>query len=206
MINSSNNFALHNQNISWYFHRIQRQDRERLHKHRSMLFWFTGLSGSGKSTLASALEKELYHRSISTYLLDGDNLRYGLCRDLNFTDNDRCENMRRVGEVAKLMFDAGLVVLSTLISPYRSERQSIRNKFPTGSFVEIFVDTPLNICEKRDPKGLYKKSRAGSIENFTGIDGVYEEPHEPEIHLDGQELLIDLIRILLEKIDVCLLC
>ncbi|QOI11243.1 adenylyl-sulfate kinase [Blochmannia endosymbiont of Colobopsis nipponica] len=190
-----------NKNIFLHHHYIQRRDRERLHKHRSMVLWFTGLSGSGKSTLANALEQTLYDDLVSTYLLDGDNIRHGLCNDLGFSNFDRCEHMRRVGELSKLMFDAGLVVLSALISPYRIERQLIRNKFPVGSFIEIFVDTPLAVCRNRDPKGLYKKFSDGSIENFTGIDGIYEEPLHPDIHLDGCELIVHLVDSILSEIN-----
>ncbi len=135
---------------------------------------------------------------MSTYLLDGDNVRHGLCSDLGFSDDDRKENIRRVGEVAKLMVDAGLVVLTAFISPHRAERQMVREQLGAGRFIEVFVDTPLEVCEARDPKGLYKKARAGELRNFTGIDAVYEAPQAPEIHLDGQQLVTNLIAQLLD--------
>jgi bifunctional enzyme CysN/CysC len=146
--------------------------------------WFTGLSGSGKSTIANALEKTLHERGVRTYVLDGDNLRHGLNTDLGFTDADRVENIRRVGEVARLMVDAGVVVLCCFISPFRAEREMARMLFEDGEFVEIFVDTPLDVAESRDPKGLYKKARKGEIPNFTGISSPYEAPQNPELHLD----------------------
>lgn len=173
------------ENVVWHSHAVTRQDRERKNGHRGAVLWFTGLSGSGKSTLAGALEQELFRRGIRTYLLDGDNVRHGLCRDLGFSDTDRRENIRRVGEVAKLMVDAGLVVLSAFISPHRAERQMVQEMLDNGQFIEVFVDTPLAICEARDPKGLYKKARAGELKNFTGIDSVYESPMAPDIHLKG---------------------
>lgn len=189
-----------NKNIFWNFYRVTKQDREHLHKHRAMLLWFTGLSGSGKSVLANLLEEELYCRLINTYVLDGDNIRHGLCRDLNFSTYDRHENIRRIGEVAKLMVDAGLVVLATFVSPVQSDRQMIRNMFPVNCFIEIFVDTPLYICEERDTKGLYKKSRADVIKNFTGISACYEKPEDPEIYLDGKKPISELMRDLLDFI------
>jgi bifunctional enzyme CysN/CysC len=145
--------------------------------------WFTGLSGAGKSTIANLLEKRLFALGKHTYLLDGDNVRHGLNRDLGFTEADRVENIRRVGETAKLFVDAGLIVLCAFISPFRSERQMARDLLPKGEFVEIFVDTPLEIAERRDPKGLYRKARAGAIKNFTGIDSPYEAPEHPELRL-----------------------
>ncbi|MXP56714.1 adenylyl-sulfate kinase [Pantoea sp. Mhis] len=185
-------------NVIWHKHLITRTERENKHGHPGILLWFTGVSGSGKSTLASYLEQALYQRSISTYLLDGDNVRYGLCKDLGFQDNERKENIRRIGEVAKLMLDAGLVVLTALISPYRSERQMVRNLFEKNQYIEVFVDTPLELCETRDPKGLYKKARDGKIKNFTGIDSFYEIPDSPEIHLDGKQDITLLINQLLQ--------
>src|SRR5204863_4538635 len=149
--------------------------------------WFTGLSGSGKSTIANLLEKRLAAEGRHTYLLDGDNVRHGLNRDLGFTEADRVENIRRVAEVAKLMVDAGLVVLVSFISPFRAERQMARELFDEGEFVEVFVDAPLEECERRDPKGLYAKARAGLVKNFTGIDSAYEPPDKPEVHLTPQQ-------------------
>lgn len=189
-----------NRNIFWNSYCVTRQHRERAHRHRAILLWFTGLSGSGKSILANVLEEKLYHRLVNTYVLDGDNLRYGLCYDLKFSTYDRCENIRRVGEVAKLMIDAGLVVLATFISPYRSDRKIVRDMFCVDDFVEIFVDTPLSICEKRDVKGLYKKARAGVIKNFTGVNSFYEYPKNPDIYLDGQQSISVLVSQLLNVV------
>ncbi|MCR3755549.1 MAG: adenylyl-sulfate kinase [Sodalis sp. Psp] len=182
-----------NENIVWHPHSVTRQDREALHKQQGAVLWFTGLSGSGKSTLAGALERVLHQRCISTYLLDGDNMRRGLCRDLSFSNDDRRENIRRVGEVSRLLVDAGLIVLTACISPYRAERQMVRDMLPPGCFIEVFVDTPLAICEARDSKGLYKKARAGKLPNFTGIDAIYEAPQQPDLHLNGEQLVTDLI-------------
>ena len=177
-------------NIVWHQHVIDKAARSAQKGHKPALLWFTGLSGSGKSTLAGALEAELMQRGIHTYLLDGDNVRHGLCSDLGFATADRQENLRRVGEVAKLMLDAGLVVLAAFVSPYRAERDAIRARFNQEEFIEVFVDTPLAACEARDPKGLYKKARAGEIKHFTGIDDPYETPLQPEIHLVNDELPI----------------
>ncbi|VFP82240.1 adenylyl-sulfate kinase [Candidatus Erwinia haradaeae] len=176
-----------NQNLIWHNHPITQKEREQLHGHRSIVLWFTGFSGSGKSTIAGSLEKHLYQMGINSYLLDGDNLRHGLCHDLNFSVHDRKENIRRIGEVAKLMIDAGLIVLTALISPYYEERKMVRNLIGSESFLEIFIDTPLSMCEKRDPKGLYKKARSGALTNFTGIDSEYQAPLKPDIHLDGEK-------------------
>lgn len=170
-------------NIVWHQHFIDKAARSAQKGHKPALLWFTGLSGSGKSTLAGALEAELMQRGIHTYLLDGDNVRHGLCSDLGFATADRQENLRRVGEVAKLMVDAGLVVLAAFVSPYRAERAAIRARLSEGEFIEVFVDTPLSECEQRDPKGLYKKARAGEIKHFTGIDDPYEAPEQADIHL-----------------------
>lgn len=189
-------------NVMWHFYRINREDRERLHQHRSMILWFTGLSGSGKSTLASILEEKLYCRGVSTYSLDGDNIRHGLCKDLSFNSNDRSENIRRVGEVARLMVDAGLVVLVALISPYRIDRQIIRDMCIKDSFLEIFVDTPMLICKQRDPKGLYHQVDCKKIKNFTGIDSIYERPKQPDIYLDGRKTISELINQLLDLVLV----
>src|SRR5574342_262334 len=150
---------------------------------RARCLWFTGLSGSGKSTVANLLEKRLHADGKHTYMLDGDNMRHGLNRDLGFTEEDRVENIRRVAEVAKLLVDAGLIVMVAFISPYRAERQLARSLFEDGEFIEIFVDTPLEECERRDVKGLYAKARRGELKNFTAIDSQYEPPELPEIHL-----------------------
>ncbi|WP_413556217.1 MULTISPECIES: adenylyl-sulfate kinase [unclassified Brenneria] len=186
------------ENVVWHSHVVSRRERERLHGHQGVVIWFTGLSGSGKSTLAGALEQALHRLGVSTYLLDGDNVRHGLCRDLGFTDDDRRENIRRVGEVAKLMVDAGLVVLTAFISPHRAERKMVQDLLDDGQFIEVFVDTPLATCEARDPKGLYKKARAGELRNFTGIDSVYEAPDAPDVHLDGEQLVTNLTDQLLD--------
>ncbi|WP_058913489.1 adenylyl-sulfate kinase [Entomohabitans teleogrylli] len=190
--------AEHDENVVWHPHPVTREQREQLHGHRGVVLWFTGLSGSGKSTVAGALEQALHQLGVSTYLLDGDNVRHGLCSDLGFSDDDRRENIRRVGEVASLMVDAGLVVLTAFISPHRAEREMVRERVGDGRFYEIFVDTPLAICESRDPKGLYRKARAGELRNFTGIDAVYEAPLQPEIHLDGEQLVTNLVARLLD--------
>ncbi|CUU25039.1 adenosine 5'-phosphosulfate kinase [Duffyella gerundensis] len=184
--------AQHDENVVWHAHPVTRDAREQQHGHRGVVLWFTGLSGSGKSTVAGAVEEALHQAGVSSYLLDGDNVRHGLCSDLGFSDADRKENIRRVGEVAKLMVDAGLVVLTAFISPHRAERQMVRDTLDDGQFIEVFVDTPLAICEARDPKGLYKKARAGELRNFTGIDAVYEVPEQADIHLDGEQLVTKL--------------
>ena len=165
---------------------IDKSARQALNGHSSKVFWFTGLSGSGKSTIANAFASHLHTQGIRTYLLDGDNIRHGLNKDLGFSDTDRVENIRRIAEVARLMVDAGLVVLTAFISPFRSERDTARELFDEGEFAEIFVDTPIEICEKRDAKGLYKKARAGEIPNFTGIGSAYEPPLSPELILDHE--------------------
>ncbi len=187
-----------NENIVWHPHAVTREDREQQHGHKGTVLWFTGLSGSGKSTVAGALEQALHALGVTTYLLDGDNVRHGLCRDLGFSDDDRRENIRRVGEVAKLMVDAGLVVLTAFISPHRAEREMVRDLLDDGQFIEVFVDTPLAICELRDPKGLYKKARAGELKNFTGIDSEYQPPQAPDVHLDGEQLVTHLVPQLLD--------
>ena len=152
------------------------------------VLWFTGLSGSGKSTIANEVEKQLFLMNRHTFLLDGDNVRHGLNRDLGFTEVDRIENIRRVGEVAKLMTDAGLIVLTAFISPFRAEREMVRAMLPQGEFIEIFVDTPLEVAEARDVKGLYKKARSGQLKNFTGIDSPYEAPENPEIRVNTVDM------------------
>jgi bifunctional enzyme CysN/CysC len=178
-------FALRRaQNVRWQQLAIGRDARSTLMHQRPCVLWFTGLSGAGKSTIANRVEAELYRRGNYTYLLDGDNVRHGLNRDLGFTDADRVENIRRVAEVAKLMVDAGLIVLVSFISPFRSEREMARALFDDDEFLEVFVDTPLSVAEERDPKGLYKKARRGELTNFTGIDSPYEPPERPEIRLD----------------------
>ena len=170
--------------IVWHQHVIDQAARGDQKGQSPVLLWFTGLSGSGKSTLAGALERALFESGFHTYLLDGDNVRHGLCKDLGFSLEDRDENLRRVGEVAKLMVDAGLVVLSAFISPTLAERERVRALFPEGKFIEIHVSTPLSVCEARDPKGLYAKARTGEIANFTGISSPYEQPLAAELTID----------------------
>ena len=175
-------------NIQWQHIEVDRQARASLMRQKPCVLWFTGLSGSGKSTLANLIEKRLHAAGNHTYLVDGDNVRHGLNKDLGFTPEDRVENVRRVGEVARLMADAGLIVLVSLISPFRSERQMARERLDTGEFIEVFVDTPLEECERRDPKGLYRKARAGTLKNFTGIDSPYEAPLNPELVLKTMDV------------------
>ncbi|MDO9367479.1 MAG: sulfate adenylyltransferase subunit CysN [Sphingopyxis sp.] len=172
------------QNVHWQATDVSREARANLKNQKPALLWFTGLSGSGKSTIANLVEKKLHRMNRHSFLLDGDNVRHGLNRDLGFTEADRIENIRRVGEVAKLMTDAGLIVITAFISPFRVERDMVRGMLPEGEFVEIFIDTPLAEAEKRDVKGLYKKARAGQLKNFTGIDSPYEAPETPEIRID----------------------
>ena len=183
------NFSLRRaENIHWQAIDIDRDAHARQKGQQSRLLWFTGLSGSGKSTIANLVEKKLYALGKHSFLLDGDNIRHGLNKDLGFTDADRIENIRRVGEVAKLMTDAGLIVLTAFISPFRAEREMVRAMLPNGEFAEIFVDTPLEVAESRDVKGLYKKARSGALKNFTGIDSPYEAPINPDIHIDTTQM------------------
>jgi adenylylsulfate kinase len=185
-------------NIVWHQHAIDKQFRADLKQQKPAVLWFTGLSGAGKSTIAGALETRLAELGYHTYLLDGDNVRHGLCRDLGFSADDRRENIRRIGELAKLMADAGLIVLSAFISPHRAERQMVRDMLPENEFLEVYVNTSLDVCEQRDPKGLYKKARAGEISNFTGIDSEYQAPQSPEIDLPAGDKTID------QLVDVCI--
>lgn len=186
------------ENVIWHQHQVTKQTRSELKKQKPVVLWFTGLSGAGKSTVAGALESQLASLGYHTYLLDGDNVRHGLCSDLGFSSQDRRENIRRIGELAKLMADAGLIVLSAFISPHRAERQMVRDLLPDGEFIEVFVNAPLEVCEKRDPKGLYKKARAGEIPNFTGIDSEYQAPQHPEIDLPAGDKSLD------ELVEICL--
>ncbi|MDN3615289.1 MAG: adenylyl-sulfate kinase [Vibrio gallaecicus] len=185
------------ENIVWHQHSVDKEFRANIKSQKPAVLWFTGLSGSGKSTVAGALETRLAQLGYHTYLLDGDNVRHGLCSDLGFSEQDRRENIRRIGELAKLMADAGLIVLSAFISPHQAERKLVRDLLPEGEFLEVFVNTPLEICEQRDPKGLYKKARAGEIPNFTGISSVYEAPENPEIDLLAGDKSLD------ELVDQC---
>ncbi|RXE46008.1 adenylyl-sulfate kinase [Chromohalobacter israelensis] len=171
------------QTVSWHTHKVSREHRERLNGHRACLLWFTGLSGSGKSTIAGLVEEKLHAMGKRTYLLDGDNVRHGLNRDLGFSDRDRVENIRRIGEMSRLFVDAGMVTLAAFISPFRADRDAVRELMEAGDFVEVFIDTPLATCEQRDPKGLYQRARMGQIKDFTGIDSPYEPPDAPELHI-----------------------
>ncbi|WP_251978016.1 adenylyl-sulfate kinase [Salinicola avicenniae] len=170
-------------NTVWHAHKICRQHRESLNGQRSCLLWFTGLSGSGKSTIAGVVEERLHALGKLTYLLDGDNVRKGMNGDLGFSDADRIENIRRIGEMSRLFVDAGVITLSAFISPFRSERAAVRQLLQDGDFIEVFIDAPLDTCESRDPKGLYQRARSGEIRNFTGIDSPYEVPESPELHV-----------------------
>lgn len=172
-------------------HEITKDDRRVLNGHGSAILWFTGLPSSGKSTLANEVEKVLIQSNKRTYILDGDNVRVGLCKDLGFSAEDREENIRRIGEVSKLFVDAGVIVLSAFVSPYRVDRDRIREIVEDGEFIEIFIDCPVEECEKRDVKGLYKKAREGIIKGFTGIDDPYEEPSNPEIVIKTNEMNIE---------------
>ncbi|HAU21617.1 MAG TPA: adenylyl-sulfate kinase, partial [Erythrobacter sp.] len=179
------------QNVHWQPTSIGREEHSAIKNQKPRVLWFTGLSGSGKSTIADAVEKRLNLMNRHTFLLDGDNVRHGLNKDLGFTEADRIENIRRIGEVAKLMADAGLIVLTAFISPFRAERQLVRSMLPEGEFIEIFVNTPLEVAEERDVKGLYKKAREGELKNFTGIDSPYEEPENAEIRVNTVEMTVD---------------
>ena len=177
-------------NITWHEANVGQKDREQLLNQKGCVIWFTGLSGSGKSTLALEVESKLYQRGHLTYVLDGDNIRHGLNKNLGFSPEDREENIRRIGEVAKLFADAGVIAMTAFISPYRTDRDNARDLLDEGRFVEIFVDCPLEVCEARDTKGLYQKARAGEIKEFTGISAPYEAPSQPEltVNTDNQNL------------------
>src|SRR5690554_2974544 len=174
-------------NIFEHNFNISRKHRTVLKKHQPILIWFTGLSGSGKSTLANAVEQALYQKGIHTYLLDGDNVRKGINANLSFSPEDRTENIRRIGEVANLMMDAGLVVLASFVSPYREDRENVKNKVGENNFIEVFVNTSVDECERRDVKGLYAKARKGEIKNFTGISAPYEAPVNPTVEIKTEE-------------------
>lgn len=174
-------------NIYWHSGEISKEDRERQNGHKSVCIWFTGLSGSGKSSIARKLEEKLFERGIKTYVLDGDNIRHGLNNNLGFSPEDRTENIRRIGEVSKLFVDTGLVVMTAFISPYKEDRNNVRNLLANGEFVEVFVEASIETCEERDVKGLYKKAKAGEIKEFTGISAPYENPENPELILNTTE-------------------
>ncbi len=178
-------------NIVWHPSLIKKEDREKLLGQKGVIIWFTGLSGSGKSTLAHAVEEMLHKKGKLTYVLDGDNIRHGLNKNLGFSPEDREENIRRIGEVAKLFTDAGIITMTAFISPYRKDRNKARSLLNDGEFIEVFVKVPLDVAEQRDPKGLYKKARAGEIKEFTGIDAPYEEPINPELVIDTSELTLE---------------
>jgi len=178
---TSDSSTITNENTTWQSQTVTRADRELLNEHKSAILWFTGLSGSGKSTLSNAVEAYLHQQGARTFVLDGDNIRQGLCNDLGFSDESRKENIRRIGEVSKLMMDAGVITLTAFISPFRRDRRIVRDITNKGDFIEILCNANLEVCEKRDPKGLYKKARAGEIKDFTGISSPYEVPEHPEI-------------------------
>jgi adenylylsulfate kinase len=176
--------------ITWHHATVTKNDRHVVNGHKSCVLWFTGLSGSGKSTLANAVDHALFQQGCKSYVLDGDNIRHGLNKDLSFGVEDRRENIRRIGEVAKLFVDSGQIVSSAFISPFRSDREIVRNLFQTGEFIEVFLHCPIGVCEDRDPKGLYKKARTGEIPEFTGISSPYEVPISPEITIATDQLNI----------------
>ncbi|WP_452227218.1 adenylyl-sulfate kinase [Lacinutrix cladophorae] len=179
------------ENIIPHSYQVSKKDREEKNKHKSFLIWFTGLSGSGKSTIANVVEQELYKLGVKTYSLDGDNIRKGINKDLSFAPEDRTENIRRIAEIANLMVDAGLVVLAAFVSPYRKDRENIKTIVKDVNFLEVFINTSLEECERRDVKGLYKKSRAGEIKNMTGISSPYEAPQNPDIEIKTEECTVE---------------
>ncbi len=193
---SASRGAAEDRNLTWHEHKITKLERAKQKHQKPFLIWFTGLSGAGKSTLANALDVEFYKRGVHSYILDGDNVRSGMNRDLGFSDEDRVENIRRIAEMSKLFVDAGMVVMTAFISPFKAERLLARELLEDGEFVEVYVKASLNVCEARDPKGLYKKARAGEIRNFTGIDSPYEEPDNPELVLDNDGCTIE------ENVDI----
>ena len=177
--------------LTWHQTAVTKEDRKRMQGHHGAVVWFTGLSGSGKSTLANAVEYKLYQDKRRSYILDGDNIRLGLNKDLRFSEKDREENIRRIGEVANLFVDSGQIVLTAFISPFQEDRERVRQLFEEGEFIEVYVKCPLETCEKRDPKGLYKKAREGVIPEFTGISSPYEEPEHPELIIETDKLSIE---------------
>ncbi|RQW61703.1 adenylyl-sulfate kinase [Vibrio viridaestus] len=188
--------------VVWHHSTVTHQDRVKQKGQTPVVLWFTGLSGSGKSTIANAVESLLLEKGKHSYLLDGDNVRHGLNKDLGFSDADRVENIRRIGEVAKLFVDSGSIVLTAFISPFIADRQQVRELLQPEQFLEVFIDTPLDVCESRDPKGLYKKARAGEIKHFTGIDSEYEAPKQPEIHVETANASIEECAVqIVQKLD-----
>lgn len=181
-----------NENIVWHHATVTRERREQQSGHKSCVLWFTGLSGAGKSTLAHAVEEQLHQRGCRTFVLDGDNVRHGLSSNLGFSEVDRRENIRRIGEAAKLMLEAGVIVMTAFISPFRADRDAVRKLMPHGDFLEIYCRASLAMCEARDVKGLYKKARAGEIKNYTGIDSPYEEPLSPDLLVDTEKLDLEI--------------
>ena len=179
------------ENIVWHDQTVSREQKQQHKGHKPVLLWYTGLSGSGKSTIANAVEAKLFELGCHTYLLDGDNVRMGLNKGLTFSDEDRVENIRRISEVAKLFVDAGLIVSTAFISPFKADRDQARAIMAEGEFIEVFIDTPIEVCESRDPKGLYKKARAGEIPNFTGISSAFDIPESPELHIKTAEQSIE---------------
>lgn len=201
MNNNSSNLQ---NNIFWHHSNVRRYHREKANGHRGVVVWFTGLPASGKSTIAHAVEEKLFKKGCKTYVLDGDNIRHGLCSDLGFSDEDRRENIRRVGEVAKLMVDAGLIVLTAFVSPRREDRKRVRNILMPGDFIEIYCECPVEVCESRDPKGLYRRAKLGEIKDFTGISAPYEPPLAADLTLQTAVMTIDecvsaVIKLLDEK-------
>lgn len=178
-------------NVVWHNTTVTKNDRNNLLNQKPFLLWFTGLSASGKSTIANIVEKKLFKTNYNTYLLDGDNVRHGLNRDLGFDEKSRVENIRRIGEVSKLFLDAGIITLTAFISPFKSDRSLVRKLFEEGDFLEVFIDSSLDVCEGRDPKGMYAKARNGEIKNFTGISSPYENPENPEIHVINNNISLD---------------
>lgn len=190
-MNKKSNSVPKSENTVWHRSLVSREDRIILNGHQSVAVWFTGLSGSGKSTIAHNLEKKLYDLGCRTIVFDGDNVRHGLCGDLGFSEKDRHENIRRIGETVKLFLEAGIIVLTAFISPYKSDRKWLRDLISSQSFVEVYCSCPLDVCEKRDAKGLYAKARSGIIKNYTGVGSSYEEPDNPDIVIDTSESTIE---------------
>jgi adenylylsulfate kinase len=193
-----------NRNILWHHANVTRQHREKQNRHKSVIVWFTGLAGSGKSTLAHAVEEKLQGLGCRTFVFDGDNVRHGLCSDLGFSMEDRAENIRRIGEMAKLFTEAGIIALTAFISPFRADREKLRRQVPDGDFIEIYCRCPIEVCEQRDLKGHYKRARAGEIKEFTGISSPYEESENPDLVLDTANCSIEenvkrIINLLLER-------